>query len=92
MVAAALRQAFLQRDRAQASQMLRHVVDQLRPKWPKLAALIDDSETDVLSYLDFREPHRSKLHTPTHLSGSTKRSNAAPMSSASSPMKPRSSA
>src|SRR5438046_8030128 len=63
MVAAALRQAFLQPDRAQASAMLRHVADQLRPKWPKLAAFIDDSETDVLSYLDFPEQHRSKLHS-----------------------------
>ena len=33
----------------------------MRQKWPKLAAFIDDSETDVLSYLDFPEPHRSKL-------------------------------
>jgi transposase-like protein len=32
MVAAALRQAFLQPDRAQASAMLRHVVDLLGPK------------------------------------------------------------
>jgi Transposase, Mutator family len=63
MVAAALRQAFLQPDRAQASATLRHVADQLRPKWPKLAAFIDDSETDVLSYLDFPEQHRSKLHS-----------------------------
>jgi transposase-like protein len=67
MVAAALRQAFLQPDRAQASQMLRHVADHLRPKWPKLAALINDSETDVLSYLDFPEPHRSKLHSTNPL-------------------------
>jgi len=67
MVAAALRQAFLQPDRAQASQMLRHVADQLRSKWPKLATLIDDSETDVLSYLDFPEPHRSKLHSTNPL-------------------------
>jgi transposase-like protein len=43
MVAVALRQAFLQPDRVQASQMLRHVADQLRSKWPKLATLIDDS-------------------------------------------------
>jgi putative transposase len=66
MVAAAVRQAFLQPDRAQASQTLRHVADQLRPKWPKLAAFIDDSETEVLSYLDFPEPHRSKIaqHQP----------------------------
>jgi transposase-like protein len=53
MVAAALRQAFIQPDRAQASQTLRHVADQSRQKWPKLAAFIDDSETDVLSHLDF---------------------------------------
>ena len=43
--------------------MLCHVAEQLRPKWLKLAALIDDSETVVLSYLDFPEPHRSKLHS-----------------------------
>ena len=67
MVAAALRQAFLQPDRAQASAMLRHVADQLRQKWPKLAAFIDDSETDVLCYLDFPEPHRSKLHSTNPL-------------------------
>src|SRR5438105_4755499 len=67
MVAAALRQAFLQPDRAQASQMLRHVADQLRQKWPKLAAFIDNSETDVLSYFDFPEQHRSKLHSTNPL-------------------------
>jgi transposase-like protein len=43
--------------------MLRHVADQLRHKWPKLAAFIDDSEIDVLSYLNFPEPHRSQLHS-----------------------------
>ena len=67
MVAAALRQAFIQPDRAQASQTLRHVADQLRQKWPKLAAFIDDSETDVLSHLDFPEQHRAKLHSTNPL-------------------------
>jgi hypothetical protein len=47
--------------------MLRHLADQLRPKWQKLAAFIDDSETDVLSYLDFPEQHRSKLHSTNPL-------------------------
>src|SRR6478735_2951545 len=50
MVAAALRQAFIQPDRAAASQTLRHVADQLRVKWPKLGAFIDESETDVLAH------------------------------------------
>ena len=67
MVAAALRQAFIQPDRTQASQTLRHVADQLRQKWPKLAAFIDDSETDVLSHLDFPEQHRSKVHSTNPL-------------------------
>jgi putative transposase len=63
VAAAALRQAFIQPDRAQESQTLRHVADQLRQKWPKLGAFIDDSETDVLSYLGFPEQHRTKLHS-----------------------------
>src|SRR5436309_188193 len=67
MVAAALRQAFIKPDRAQASQTLRHVADQLRQKWPKLAAFIDDSETDVLSHLDFPEQHRAKVHSTNPL-------------------------
>ena len=67
MVAAALRQAFIQPDRAQAGQTLRHVADQLRQKWPKLAAFIDDSEADVLSYMSFPEQHRSKLHSTNPL-------------------------
>jgi putative transposase len=67
MVAAALRQAFIQPDRAQASQMLRHVADQLRQKWSKLAAFIDDSEADVLSYMDFPEQHRGKIHSTNPL-------------------------
>src|SRR5215831_20461966 len=57
----------MQPDRAQASQMLRHVADQLRQKWPKLAAFLGDSETEVLSYLEFPEPHRSKLHSTNPL-------------------------
>jgi len=67
MVAAALRQAFIQPDRAQASATLRHVADQLRQQWPKLAAFIDDSETDVLSYMSFPEQHRTKLHSTNPL-------------------------
>ncbi len=55
MVSAALRQAFIQPDRASASQTLRHVADQLRPKWPKLAAFIDDSEVDMLAHMDLRD-------------------------------------
>ena len=53
MVSAALRQAFIQRDHANARQMLRHVANQLRDKWPKLGAFIDEIETDVLAHMNF---------------------------------------
>src|SRR5487761_1783690 len=63
MVSAALRQAFIQPERANASQTLRHTADQLRAKWPKLAAFIDDSEVDVLAHMDFPAQHRVKIHS-----------------------------
>jgi putative transposase len=67
MVAAALRQAFLQTGQASARQVWRQVADQLRPRWPKLAALMDESEHDVLAYMGFPAQHRAKLHSTNPL-------------------------
>src|SRR5919202_819746 len=67
MVAAALRQAFLQADQAGAHQLWRQVADQLRPRWPKLARLLDESEHDVLAYMGFPVQHRAKLHSTNPL-------------------------
>ena len=63
VVAAAIRQAFDQPDRKQAGDMWRHVADQLRGRWPRLADLMDDSEHDVLAYMAFPRQHRTKLHS-----------------------------
>jgi putative transposase len=67
VVAAALRQAFLQADEASARQVWRQVADQLRPRWPKLSALMDESEHDVLAYMGFPAQHRAKLHSTNPL-------------------------
>ena len=67
MVAAALRQAFLQPDQASAQRTWRQVADQLRPRWPKLSALMDESEHDVLAYMGFPVQHRTKLHSTNPL-------------------------
>jgi transposase-like protein len=67
VVAAALRQAFLQADQATARQVWRQVADQLRPRWPRLAALMDDSELDVLAYMGLPVQHRTKLHSTNPL-------------------------
>ena len=67
MVAAALRQAFLQADQPAARQTWRQVADQLRARWPKLASLMDESEHDVLAYMAFPAQHRTKLHSTNPL-------------------------
>ena len=63
VVAAAIRQAFDQPDRAHAGETWRKVAEQLRPRWPKLADLMDASENDVLAYMSFPRQHRTKLHS-----------------------------
>ncbi len=67
MVAAGLRQAFLQPDQDSARKVWRAMADQFRPRWPKLARLLDDSEHDVLAYMGFPAQHRTKLHSTNPL-------------------------
>jgi putative transposase len=67
VVAAAIRQVFLQPDHAAATQTWRHVADQLRARWPKLGACMDAAEHDVLADLAFPEQHRAKLHSTNPL-------------------------
>src|SRR5690606_8427806 len=67
VVAAAIRQAFIQPDQRGATEVWRHVADQLRPSWPKLATLMDESEADVLAYMAFPAQHRTKLHSTNPL-------------------------
>jgi transposase-like protein len=84
-VAAAIRQAFLQSDAGAAHQTWRHVADQLRGRWPRLAALMDDSEHDVLTYMTFPAQHRAKLHSTKPLERLNKEAKVGPTLSASSP-------
>jgi transposase-like protein len=55
--------AFAQDDAAAARKQWREVADQARPRVPKLAALMDEAETDVLAYMGFPPQHRTKLHS-----------------------------
>jgi transposase-like protein len=67
MVAAAIRTVFSQPDADAARTAWRHVADQLRPRLPKLAALMDDAETDVLAFMNFPRAHWPKLHSTNPL-------------------------
>jgi len=67
VVSAFVATAFAQNDAEGARTQWRRVADQLRAKLPKLAALMDDAETDVLAYMTFPVQHRAKLHSTNPL-------------------------
>lgn len=67
VVAAFIATAFAQDDAAAAKTQWRQVADQLRSKVPKLAAMMDDAEADVLAYMAFPKDHRTKLHSTNPL-------------------------
>ena len=67
VVSALIATAFAQADAEAARQQWRRVADQFRPKMPKLAALMDDAEADVLAYMTFPAAHRTKLHSTNPL-------------------------
>jgi len=76
VVSAFIATAFAQDDAEAASAQWRRVADQLRPKVPKLAALMDEAEPDVLAYMSFPPQHRTKLHSTNpmeRLNGEIKR-------------------
>lgn len=63
VVSAFIGTAFAQDDAGTAKAQWRQVADQLRPRVPKLARLMDEAETDVLAYMTFPAAHRPKLHS-----------------------------
>jgi putative transposase len=76
VVSAFIATAFAQDDAKSASLQWRSVADQLRPKIPKLAALMDSAEHDVLAFMTFPQTHRAKLHSTNpieRLNGEIKR-------------------
>jgi transposase-like protein len=67
VVSAFIATAFAQDDAEAAKVQWRKVADQLRPRVPKLAALMDEAEPDVLAYMGFPAAHRVKLHSTNPL-------------------------
>jgi transposase-like protein len=57
LVAATIRTVFAQPEAEMARQTWRQVADGFRARYPKLAALLDDAESDALAYLAFPSEH-----------------------------------
>ena len=76
MVFALINTIFAQETAEAAHTQWRIVVDQLRSKFPRLAAMMDDTEHEVLTFLDFPKEHRVKIHSTNvleRLNGEIKR-------------------
>ena len=87
VVSAFVATAFAQDGAEAASVQCRLVADPLRPKVPKLAALMDEAEHDVLAYMAFPREHRQKLHSTNPIERLHAEIKRVPTSSASSPTK-----
>jgi putative transposase len=61
MVGATIRTVFAQPDAASAREQWRRVADGFRPRFSRLAELMDEAEEDVLSYAAFPAEHWQKI-------------------------------
>lgn len=66
-VLAMINTIFVQESAEAASAQWRIVADQLRPKFPKLAAMMDDAEQEVLTFMSFPKAHRTQIHSTNPL-------------------------
>jgi putative transposase len=69
MVLAMINTVFAQETLDAAIAQWRIVADQLRDKFPKLAAMLDKSEPDVLAYMSFPKAHRTQIHSTDEIDG-----------------------
>jgi len=67
MVLALINTVFAQDSHEAAVDQWRTVADQLRGRFPKLAALMDDAESDVLAFMSFPKAHRTQIHSTNPL-------------------------
>jgi putative transposase len=67
MVLALINTVFAQESQAAAIAQWRAVSTQLREKFPKLAALLDRAEGEVLTFMSFPKAHRSQIHSTNPL-------------------------
>jgi putative transposase len=61
MVLALINTVFAQETAESAGAQWRIVADQLREKFPKLSAMLDDAESEVLAYMQFPKAHRVQI-------------------------------
>ena len=67
MVSSIIRTIFAQNDQASAREQLRHVVDELKNRFPKAMAILEEAEDDILAYMAFPREHWAQIHSTNPL-------------------------
>lgn len=67
MVSAAIGTVFVQETAEEARAQWRSVADQFREKLPKLSAMMDDAEHDVLAFMGFPRVHWPQIYSTNPL-------------------------
>jgi putative transposase len=67
MVSSIIRTIFAQNDQESAREQLRHVVDELRGRFPKAMEILEAAEEDILAYMAFPREHWIKIHSTNPL-------------------------
>jgi len=67
MVSAAIGTVFVQESAEAAREQWRSVADQLRGKFPRLGALMDEAEHDVLAFMGFPRAHWAQIYSTNPL-------------------------
>ena len=67
MIASAVRSIFEQPDERSAREQFGSVLDSLEPRFPAVAKLLADAETDLLAHFTFPETHRRQIRSTNPL-------------------------
>ncbi|HOJ80369.1 MAG: IS256 family transposase [Clostridia bacterium] len=67
MVSSIIRTIFAQNDQESAREQLRHVVDELRGRFPKAMEILEAAEEDILAYMAFPREHWIQIHSTNPL-------------------------
>ncbi len=67
MIASAVRSIFEQPDEHSAHEQFGQVIDSLEPRFPAVAKLLLDAETDLLAHFSFPETHRRQIRSTNPL-------------------------
>src|SRR6187399_1998944 len=88
MVAAAIRTIFAQPDAEHVTEQFEVIATMPGKQLPKVEQMLREARDDLIAFAGSRCRTGRRSGRPTHWSGSTRKSNAAPTSSGSSPIPP----